>query len=762
MLSKFIKTYNDIKNRKYLKSIKRIRSISQQLNDSIDLISYVRENIHDKDKVFAAIIYSIKINKSINIYDTQLLGALLLSEGNLIQMNTGEGKTITSVISAIYMSLKGHKVIIVTTNDYLVLRDSNVNKEVFDSFELDVGITSDKFNLIEKKANYSCNIIYTTASQLGFDYLRDNQVMKLENKVQCSLDFVIIDEVDSILIDEATVPLIISKEDTVINTNLKKIDSFTKILKLGEVIKSKDFMDDSVEETNDFILEDTCYLTEQGLSKAEEFFNLKNKFSLADKDNIYHHIIQSIVSNYKMTKGVEYIVKNNEIVLIDKNTGRLVPGRKISGGLHQALEAKENLTISSEYIASARITYQSFFKKFKILSGMSGTLITETEEFSTIYNLSPVEIEPNKPLNREDHKDILFKNKVDKDVFFFDIVAKEHKKGRPILIGTSSVNENIFVYNKLKEMKIKCTILNAENEYEEADIISKAGNFNSVTVATNMAGRGVDIVIDKESLSLGGLLVIGYSKNNNRRIDNQLKGRSGRQGDVGESLILASLDDELFNKFNDLVNKIKKTNRIFDDKNTSFILNSVQSKLEDAGFRNRKNLMDFDETQSKQMFNFYKLRDQILSYNYDEIENMLNTMIDKVLEEMSLNGNIDKTKFKNIFNIDYNKSISIKDKLLSKFKYMKRESSKDILRELFLQKLDEKWILFLEQIDSVLDGISFVSNIQKDPKIEFKRISFNLYGRFLKDLKYEIIKSLISIEVDKGNSDVIKERTISL
>ena len=531
----------------------------------------------------------------------QLEGAYVLHRGDIAEMKTGEGKTLTSVMAVYLNALEGKGVHVVTVNEYLSQRDSEWMGQIHRFLGLTVGLNLRALTPAQKRAAYECDITYTTNSEVGFDYLRDNMVTRVEDRVLRELNFALVDEVDSILIDESRTPLIISGGEKKTANLYINADRFVKRLK-----KDEDYVID--------VKDKNVQLTEEGVHKGEKAFNVENLYDL-DNTSLVHYIAQALKANYIMTRDVEYVVEDNEVIIVDQNTGRKMPGREYSDGLHQAIQAKEGVPIKQETTTWATITYQNFFRLYNKLAGMTGTAKTEEEEFLSIYNMRVVEIPTNKPVARIDYPDLVFGTKKAKYNALLEEVKELYAKGQPVLVGTISVETSELISRMFKQARIKHEVLNAKNHAREAEIIAKAGREGSVTIATNMAGRGTDIKLTERSRELGGLVVLGSERHESRRIDNQLRGRSGRQGDPGYSRFYVSLEDELMVRFGSerIAGLFEQMGDIpIENKTVSKAISSAQKRVEGLNFDIRKALLDYDDVMRQQRETMYAQRNYIL------------------------------------------------------------------------------------------------------------------------------------------------------
>ncbi|WP_343187901.1 preprotein translocase subunit SecA [Buchnera aphidicola (Periphyllus koelreuteriae)] len=759
-------------------------------------------------------------------FDVQMLGGIVLNNSCIAEMKTGEGKTLTSTLPIYLNSLLGKGVHVVTMNDYLAKRDSEKNKHLFKFLGLTVGLNLPDLSISLKKKAYNSDVTYGTNNEFGFDYLRDNMVISKKNKVQRKLNYALIDEVDSILIDEARTPLIISGEED----DYSKLYFYINKIIMKLIPQKKEDTENFVG-SGDFFLDEKLkqvYLTERGLVKIEKILIKKNiineKESLYSSKNIklLHHITSSLKAHRLFTRDVDYLVKNNEIVIVDEHTGRIMNGRRWSNGLHQAIEAKENLLIKNENKTLASITFQNYFRLYKKLSGMTGTAYTESFEFRDIYNLDTVIIPTNKPMIRKDYSDLIYVTEKEKIEAIIKDIQKCYIKKQPVLVGTVSIEKSEIISNYLNKLKIKHKVLNAKFDKQEAQIISQAGKLGAITIATNMAGRGTDIILggclDKKKktikknnknlnlykkewkrnnqlvLSVGGLHVIGTERHESRRIDNQLRGRSGRQGDIGSSRFYLSMQDSLMRIFTSdkIMNIMRKFGMKYGDSIESLWVNkaisNAQKKVENMNFDIRKQLLEYDNIINEQRKVVYKQRNLLI--NKKEINNIIKTIskdvflsvINKFIDMNDLfnlkkklislekylfkkfnikifffdfytsnNNNIKVEIYKKIsekFNINY----SIKENIIGK------KNMREIEKSIMLKKLDFFWQEHLSEMEYLRQGIHLRGYAQKDPKIEYKRESFIIFSNMLESLKYEVILELSKISFSNfdpyGNKDV--------
>ncbi len=589
-------------------------------------------------------------------YDVQLIGAMVLNDGNIAEMKTGEGKTLVGAIAVCLNALSGKGVHVVTVNDYLATRDANELKPLYEFLGYSVGALSDAVRDDDiRREQYACDITYGTNSSYGFDFLRDNMVYDLKDKVQRGHHFVIVDEVDSILIDEARTPLIISGPTNHKNSNYVKANEIALKLVRGELIEPKNASEKPTT-TGDFIVDEknrAVSLTEEGHIKAEELFGVENLYSI-ENAMLSHSLDQALKANYIFQKDVDYVVKDDQIIIVDEFTGRLSEGRRFSEGLHQALEAKEKVAIQEESQTLADTTYQNYFRMYKKLSGMTGTAQTEATEFAQIYNLDVVSIPTNVPVKRVDKSDLIYKSEREKFEAVCEKIKYYHEKGQPVLVGTASIEKSEKLHKILSDKKIPHTVLNAKQHEKEGKIIADAGQKGAVTIATNMAGRGVDIKLTPEILALGGLAIIGTERHESRRIDNQLRGRSGRQGDVGESQFYLSLEDNLLRIFgSDRIKSIMerlgiKEGEFIESKMVTRAVENSQKKVEAMHFESRKHLLEYDDVANEQRKVIYSFRNDLLKEDYDissKIDENRVEYVQNLLSELNITQGLSEDEF---------------------------------------------------------------------------------------------------------------------
>ncbi len=709
---------------------------------------------------------AFRVNNEKPFY-VQLLGAIAIHKGNIAEMKTGEGKTLTSVLPAYLNALDGKGTHIVTVNEYLADRDAKWMGRIHEFLGLSVGINLRDLTPQEKKKAYECDILYTTNNELGFDYLRDNMVTHKEDRVQRKLNFAIVDEVDSVLIDEARTPLIISGGDLKNVSMYEAADRFAKKLK-----KDIDYI---YEEQNK-----TVTLTEEGVKKGEKEFHLANLYEVSNA-NLIHHINQALRANFSMRKDVDYVVNNGEIVIVDQFTGRLMKGRAYSDGLHQAIEAKENVKINQETKTLATITFQNLFRMYNKLSGMTGTAKTEEEEFNDIYNMRVICIPTNKPVARIDAPDLLYPTQKGKFTSLINEVEKRHKLGQPILIGTIAVETNELISQLLTAKNIEHEVLNAKNNAREAEIIAKAGQKGAVTVATNMAGRGTDIKLTDETKALGGLCVLGTERHESRRIDNQLRGRSGRQGDPGFSQFYVSMEDDLMVRFgtdglkNMLIRLGFEETEAITSKRFTKGLSSAQKRVEGNNFDIRKNLLQYDDVMNNQREIMYAKRNEILDSEsiHDSIlvavENHVTDVVkSKLIDSEKLTKEDlqeiveyfntllrEDIKFDEISSMDSDAIIYfVKEKILSEYEEKIKELPIEVVEEfekvITLSVVDKYWTEHINAMEHFREAIYLRGYGQQDPLRAYTVEGFDLFNKMLQNIDQEITLFLVKSEISQN------------
>ena len=724
-------------------------------------------------EAFAAVREAAKRAIGLFPYDVQIIGGIALHEGKIAELKTGEGKTLVATLPAYLHALSGKGVHVVTVNDYLAQRDSETMGKIYTFMGLSVGTVLSSTPHLEKKENYECDITYVTNSELGFDYLRDNMAKRSSETVLRGLEYAIIDEVDSILIDEARTPLIISGEGKDVSSIFRQADAVAKSMTMGS--ESKEFnkidamLDDAPVETGDFIVHEKdkiVTLTADGVKKVEKAFGLK-RYSDPANISIQHTVDLALKANYLMKKDKDYIVRDGEILLVDEFTGRIMEGRQYADGLQQAIEAKEGVEIREETQTIATTTYQSFFNKYARICGMTGTAYTEKKEFKSTYGLKVVVIPTNRPMIRVDMEDRIFMSKKAKFDAVIDDVVKTHATGQPILLGTASVKTSEAVSRLLDEADIEHTVLNAKQDAHEAEIIAKAGEFGAVTVATNMAGRGTDIILQPESVKAGGLKVIGTEKHESQRIDNQLRGRSGRQGDPGESVFYLSLEDDMMRLYgSDRTKKILENGGFEDHERITsrFVIRAIhkaQAKVEENNFGIRKNVFDYDLVNDKQRELIYQERRRLLAGDAvtSEVEQCFEHSIENIIrknmkgKKKNYEGLIED--FRKIFDYDIEME-KVKGKSAKEVKkvlcdaleackadmvFADEEEKESYERTCLFSALDTMWMEQLRALEFLRQSVRYLGYAQIDPKSEYAIEAFDLYSTMKQNI-YSVTSSL--------------------
>ncbi len=727
-------------------------------------------------------------------FDVQLLGGIVLHQGRISEMRTGEGKTLVSTLPAYLNALLERGVHIVTVNDYLARRDSEWMGQIHQFLGMTVGVILNDMSNAERQAAYACDITYATNNELGFDYLRDNMVVYKEDMVQQrGLNYAIIDEVDSVLIDEARTPLIISGMGTKSTELYKVANTFVRTLVKGRILNEDEALNAitraEIQEEGDFVVDEkgkTVSLTQEGVKKAERFFAVEN---LSDPENmqIMHHINNALKANFNMALDVDYVVQNDEIIIVDEFTGRLMPGRRYSDGLHQAIEAKENVKVNRESKTLATITFQNFFNKYKKKSGMTGTAQTEESEFREIYGMDVVVIPTNMPVVRDDHPDIVYKTEAAKFRAVVRDVAESYAKKQPVLVGTISIEKSELLSEMLKKEGIPHNVLNAKYHEQEAEIVADAGNLGAITIATNMAGRGTDIKLEEGVKALGGLKIVGTERHESRRIDNQLRGRSGRQGDPGESRFYISLEDDLMRIFgSERTIKVVEALGLQEDdpienRMLTKAIENAQKKVEGNNFSTRKHLLEYDQVMNDQREIIYGERLKVLN-GEDLRENML-SMIGKIMERSvnTYTEGIEEPKnwdfnglnefllpyfheYPLLYN-DEQKAGANKEKMIeylneraikfyeAKEKEIELERMREIERVIMLRVIDQKWMDHIDDMDQMRQGITLRAYAQRDPLLEYRFISYDMFDELSANIQNDTIKNLLNVRIVTENKE---------
>ena len=742
-------------------------------------------------------------------YRVQLMGGIVLHQGRIAEMKTGEGKTLVSTLPAYLNALEGKGVHIVTVNDYLAERDANWMGQVHRFLGLSVGVILNEYNNADRKAAYDCDITYITNNELGFDYLRDNMVMYKKDLVQRDLHYAIVDEVDSVLIDEARTPLIISGQGTKSTDLYKACDVLAQDMERGtsdgELSKIDAIMGVDIEEDGDFLVNEKdkqVMLTAEGVKKVEKFFHIKN---LANPKNleIQHNVILALRAHNLMFKNKDYVVKDGEVLIVDEFTGRIMPGRRYSDGLHQAIEAKEHVEIKDESRTLATITFQNFFNKYDKKAGMTGTAKTEEKEFIDIYGMDVVEIPTNKPMARIDHEDSVYLTKKEKLNAVVEEIEKTHKTEQPVLVGTVNIAVSEELSSLLTQKEIKHSVLNAKFHKFEAEIISHAGEKGAVTIATNMAGRGTDIKLGEGVTELGGLKIIGTERHESRRIDNQLRGRAGRQGDPGESKFYLSLEDDLMRLFgSEKMMKVYKALKVSEgheiqDKSVSKQIEKAQKRIESNNFGIRRNLLDYDKVNNEQREEIYKERRRVLDGESmrDVIYKMINDVVKddvemvagiKPLAQLDLNQlNLtlrneiplakitlsdeekkknDKRAFIERLQKEALEVYHKKEKEFNEFTKVNRpddvelgeedaalynDGIREVERVILLKVIDSKWMNHIDNMEQLRESIGLQAYAQKDPVVQYKFIGYDMFKEMAKNVRHETINAMMHVQIER-------------
>ena len=740
-------------------------------------------------EAFAVVREAAKRTLNMEHFRVQLIGGIVLHQGRIAEMRTGEGKTLVSTAPAYLNALAGKGVHIVTVNDYLAKRDAEWMGQVHRFLGLTVGVVLNDMNSEQRKAQYACDITYVTNNELGFDYLRDNMAIYKEQMVLRGLEYAIIDEVDSVLIDEARTPLIISGQSGKSTKLYEVCDILARQLERGEesgeFSKMNAILGEVIEETGDYIVNEkdkVVNLTEQGVKKVEEFFHIEN---LADPENleIQHNIILALRANNLMHRDKDYVVKDDEVLIVDEFTGRIMPGRRYSDGLHQAIEAKEHVNVRRESRTLATITFQNFFNKFTKKAGMTGTALTEEKEFRNIYGMDVIAIPTNKPIARVDLDDAVYKTKKEKFKAVVDEIEAAHKKGQPVLVGTITIETSEMLSGMLRRRGIPHKVLNAKFHELEAEIVADAGIHGAVTIATNMAGRGTDIKLDEEARKLGGLKVIGTERHESRRIDNQLRGRSGRQGDPGESRFYLSLEDDLMRLFgSERLMKMFEALGVpegeqIEHKMLSNAIEKAQMKIETNNFGIRENLLKYDEVNNEQREIIYaerrkvldgdNMRDVILKMVTDIVENAvemsisddqtpenwdlkeLNSLLLPIvpLKPITLTDEMKKMKKKELMHNLKEQAIKLYEAKEAEFP--ESEQMREIERVILLKVIDNKWMAHIDDMDQLREGIGLQAYGQRDPVVEYKMSAYEMFEGMTAAIREDTVRILFHIRVEQ-------------
>ena len=760
----------------------KTREFKQRLADGETLDDLLVE-------AFAAVREAARRVLGMEHYRVQLIGGIILHQGRIAEMKTGEGKTLVSTLPAYLNALEGKGVHIVTVNDYLAHRDAEWMGKVHEALGLTVGVVLNGNTNDERRAAYACDITYVTNNELGFDYLRDNMVIYKEQLVQRSLHYAIIDEVDSVLIDEARTPLIISGQSGKSTKLYEVCDVLAKSMKRGEASgefsKMNAIMGEEITETGDFIVNEKdkiVNLTADGVKRVEQYFHIEN---LADPENleIQHNIILALRANYLMFRDQDYVVKDDQVLIVDEFTGRIMPGRRYSDGLHQAIEAKEHVKVKRESKTLANITFQNFFNKYEKKAGMTGTALTEEKEFREIYGMDVIEIPTNRPVIRKDLDDAVYKTKKEKFHAVIEAIKEAHAKGQPVLVGTITIETSEYLSGLLRKQGIPHEVLNAKFHEREAEIVALAGQHGAVTIATNMAGRGTDIKLDDEARAAGGLKIIGTERHEARRIDNQLRGRSGRQGDPGESRFYISLEDDLMRLFGSerlmsVFNALGvPENEQIEHKMLSSAIEKAQKKIESNNFGIRKNLLEYDQVMNEQreiiygerrrVLNGESMRDAIYKMITDTVENVVDSLIGddqdkadwdliglneallrtlplKPITSERIEGKKNKNELKHML-----KEEAVKLYELKEAEFPNPEMLRELERVFLLKVIDRKWMDHIDDMDQLRQGIGLQAFAQRDPLVEYKLSGYEMFSAMTASIQEETVRILMHVRVEE-------------
>ena len=722
-------------------------------------------------------------------YRVQIIGGIILHQGRIAEMRTGEGKTLVSTLPAYLNALEGKGVCIVTVNDYLAKRDAEWMGQVHEFLGLKVGVVLNDMSNDERRDAYNCDITYVTNNELGFDYLRDNMVIYKEQLVQRGLHYAIIDEVDSVLIDDARTPLIISGQSGKSTRLYEACDILANQMRRGEDVPEYTKMDAIMgveqEESGDFVVNEkdkVVSLTQEGVHKVEQFFKIDN---LADPENleIQHNVILALRAHNLMFRDQDYVVKDDQVMIVDEFTGRIMPGRRYSDGLHQAIEAKEHVKVKRESKTLATITFQNFFNKFEKKAGMTGTALTEEKEFRDIYGMDVIEIPTNRPVARIDHHDIVYKTKKEKYHAVVEAVKEAHAKGQPVLVGTITIETSEIISGLLKREGIPHTVLNAKFHEMEAEIVAGAGAHGAVTIATNMAGRGTDIKLDDEAKAAGGLKIIGTERHESRRIDNQLRGRAGRQGDPGESQFFISLEDDLMRLFgSEKLMEVFNTlgvpeNEPIQHKMLTNAIEKAQTRIEGNNFGIRKNLLEYDQVMNDQreiiyaerlrVLNGESMRDVIFKMITDRVESCVDTCISSDLpkEEWDLNElnqlltsiiPLEPVTMEDLDSIKNNKELkhTLKERAVKLYEaketeFPEPEQFRELERVVLLKVIDRKWMDHIDDMEQLRQGIGLQAYGQRDPLVEYKMAGFDMFDDMIANIQEDTVRLLYHVKIEQ-------------
>ena len=863
-MGKIFKTYSQKEVKRVMPIVKKINELEEEISKLTDSelrakTDYFKKQLAEGKTLddilpesFAVVREASKRALGMRHFDVQLIGGIILHQGRIAEMKTGEGKTLVATLPVYLNALEGKGVHVITVNDYLAKRDSEWMGKLYKFLGLSVGLVIAGMDLNAKQKAYAADITYGTNNEFGFDYLRDNMVIYKNQLVQRGLHYAIVDEIDSILIDEARTPLIISGRANESSDLYKKANDFVRRLEPKVIIEEdvKDFEQAEDNEKYDYIVDlkaKSASLTQKGIKKAEEFFGLEN-FNDLENSTLVHHVNQALRAHGVMKKDIDYIVKDGEVLIVDEFTGRIMYGRRYNNGLHQAIEAKERVKIADESKTLATITFQNYFRMYDKLSGMTGTAMTEEAEFEEIYNLDVVSIPTNKPMVRKDENDVIYKNENAKFRAVIESVKESHAKGQPVLIGTVSIEKSEKLSKLLNEARIPHEVLNAKSHEKEAMIVAQAGKYGAVTIATNMAGRGTDIMLGGNSeylakeemrknrvpeylieesntyyetddqdilrareqfnklvekyeeqikeekqkvIAAGGLKIIGTERHESRRIDNQLRGRSGRQGDVGESKFYIGLDDDLMKIFGgDAITRVYNTlgadeNMPIQSRMISKAVENAQKKVEGRNFSIRKNVLKYDDVMNVQREIIYKQRREVLDGKdlHENIVNMITTIAEETVstyiegeDGKTVNAESLNTEISNIFGIDIAEFINAHEKdsntiveelekqAIEKYQAKEEEITSEKMRELervvMLKVVDEKWMNHIDSMDELKNGIGLRAYGQQDPVVKYRTEGMDMFEEMVANIKLDVVKILMNIR--KQNGDVKRQEAAKI
>ena len=800
LLEKIFGTHSDHELKRIYPIVDRIEAMDEDMQKLTD------EELRDKTKefkerlangetlddilpeAFATVREAASRSLHMKHYRVQLIGGIVLHQGRIAEMRTGEGKTLVSTLPAYLNALAGKGVHIVTVNDYLAKRDAEWMGQVHRFLGLTVGVVLNEMDNDERREAYNCDITYVTNNELGFDYLRDNMVIYKEQLVQRGLSYAVIDEVDSVLIDEARTPLIISGQSGKSTKLYEACDILARQLERGEASgefsKMNAIMGEDIEETGDFIVnekEKNINLTEEGVKKVEKFFHIEN---LADPEHleIQHNIILALRAHNLMFRDQDYVVADDQVMIVDEFTGRIMPGRRYSDGLHQAIEAKEHVKVKRESKTLATITFQNLFNKYEKKSGMTGTALTEEKEFRDIYGMDVVEIPTNLPVLRKDLDDAVYKTKDEKFKAVIEEIVRAHETGQPVLVGTITIETSELLSNMLKKRGIQHNVLNAKFHEMEAEIVAQAGVHGAVTIATNMAGRGTDIKLDDEAKAIGGLKIIGTERHESRRIDNQLRGRSGRQGDPGESRFYISLEDDLLRLFgSEKLMSVFNTLGVEDGeqiehKMLSNAIEKAQKKLEGNNFGIRKNLLEYDQVMNEQREIIYEERRRVLDGESmrDSIYHMITEYVENTVDACASPDTESDEWDLDALNRDLYASLLLKPVAFEEVKEMSQKELKQMLKEravkgyeakeaefpepeqlreiervVLLKVIDAKWMDHIDDMDQLRQGIGLQAYGQRDPLVEYKMVGYDMFGAMTSAIAADTVRMLFHVQLEQ-------------